>query len=180
MYAIIFPLEKTSILLLYLRLFRVHRWFRFVAYVLMAYIWMWGVSLILVAIFQCNPLAYQWHKTIDGTCIDQLNFFRWITIPNVVHNVVMLITPTPVIWKLEITTNAFTDSMWTSIQLMSWTVAESGVIFITACTPALWPMIVHAIANIDKFRNQSSKAVRSCQGPKSKPQPSDGVWMGRP
>lgn len=37
--------------------------------------------------------------------------------------------------------NAFSDDNWASVELMSWTCAEPGVIFICACAPALWPMI---------------------------------------
>lgn len=39
--------------------------------------------------------------------------------------------------------DAFSDATWASIQLMSWTVAEPGVILICACMPALWPLVGH-------------------------------------
>ena len=37
--------------------------------------------------------------------------------------------------------DALSDKTWASIQLMSWTVAEPGVILICACMPALWPLL---------------------------------------
>ncbi|KAI0478020.1 hypothetical protein F4859DRAFT_520913 [Xylaria cf. heliscus] len=59
LYGLVFPIEKTTILLLYLRLFRIHRWFRVTTYLLIAYIWLWGISEVIVAISQCIPIAYQ-------------------------------------------------------------------------------------------------------------------------
>jgi hypothetical protein len=100
-YGVIFPLEKTSILLLYLDLFRVHRWLRITIYAMIVYIWMWGISIMLVAIFQCNPIPSLWDKTIDGTCIDQLSFYRWLGIPNTIHDISMLIVPAPAVWQLQ-------------------------------------------------------------------------------
>jgi len=108
------PLAKTILLLLYLRLFftnlvhggSYHRWLRLTTYFLIVYIWLWGVSAVLVSIFQCQPVSYQWDRTDDGGagghCIDQLGYHRWITIPNLIHSVVMLAVPLPVIWDLEV------------------------------------------------------------------------------
>ena len=102
LYGILIPFEKTSILLLYLRLFRVHRWFRYTSYGLIAYIWAWGISESIVAVVQCMPVEFQWNKSIEGTCIDQLAYFRWVSVPNVIHDVVMLIVPVPIVWNLQI------------------------------------------------------------------------------
>ncbi|OTA77995.1 hypothetical protein M434DRAFT_382426 [Hypoxylon sp. CO27-5] len=159
LYGILFPLEKTSILLLYLRLFHVHRWFRLTTYILIVYIWLWGASEVLVAIFQCKPIQYQWDKSISGGhCINQLGDYRWVSVPNIVHDIAMLVVPAPVVWKLQIglrqklalscvfligsigcvasfirlsiffRKNALVDNTWASIELMSWTLAETGVI----------------------------------------------------
>lgn len=37
--------------------------------------------------------------------------------------------------------NAFSDGNWASVELMSWSCAEPGVILISACMPALWPLL---------------------------------------
>lgn len=101
-YGILIPLEKTAILLLYLRLFRINNWFRTTTYILLATIWFWGLCEFLVAIFQCKPIPYQWNKKINGSCIDQLSFYRYIRVPNAVHDVAMLAAPAPVIAGLQI------------------------------------------------------------------------------
>ncbi|KAK2607151.1 hypothetical protein N8I77_005853 [Diaporthe amygdali] len=218
------PLEKTSILLLYIRIFRVHHWFRYANYLLIAYIWMWGLSVCLVTILACKPVPFQWEQyagATDGVCIDQLAFFRWVGPPNIIHDVVMLVIPLPVVWKLQMqlrqklalscvflvgslqvssdpsyfpsselmTTheysgcvassirtalffqlNAFSDNTWASIDLISWIVAEPGAIFICACMPALWPMIVHYGPSMLKLRSskvQSDRYVGDIEGMRS-------------
>ena len=102
MYGILIPLEKTTLLLLYLRIFSIHRWFRWTTYGMIAYIWAWGISESIVAVAQCAPVEFQWNKQIEGTCIDQLAYYRWVSVPNVIHDVFMLIVVAPVVWKLKI------------------------------------------------------------------------------
>jgi hypothetical protein len=102
LYGIIIALEKTSILLLYIRIFGIHAWFRRLTWGLIVYIWMWGISESVVAVFQCSPVRHQWDVQTPGTCINQTNFYRWIPIPNVLHDLVMLLAPVPIVWGLQI------------------------------------------------------------------------------
>ncbi|KAI1166563.1 hypothetical protein F5B18DRAFT_648628 [Nemania serpens] len=194
LYGLVFPVEKTTILLLYLRLFRVHRWFRTTTYFLIAYIWLWGISEVIVAIAQCRPVSFQWDKTIQGQCIDQLAYYRWVSVPNVIHDVVMLILPLPVVWILKVDLrqklalsavfligsigciasfirlsiffklNALSDNTWASIQLQSWTLAETGVILISACLPALWPLMLRVITRNGSLRSTYSKGISADGG----------------
>ncbi|KAF2799237.1 hypothetical protein K505DRAFT_266182 [Melanomma pulvis-pyrius CBS 109.77] len=181
-YGLLMALEKTAILLLYLRLFQIHRWVRLTTYALITFIWMWGIIESLVAIFQCKPVAFQWNKNLEGTCIDQIAYYRYVRVPNVVHDIVMLVLPMPVVWKMQIAVrqklalicifslgsigciasfismvlffrlDAFSDNTWASVQLMSWTLAEPGVIFICACLPALWPLMLSFMPRIATLR----------------------------
>ncbi|KAI1073844.1 hypothetical protein F5B20DRAFT_478444 [Whalleya microplaca] len=208
LYGLIFPLEKTSILLLYLRIFSVYRWFRLGTYALIAYIWVWGITEMFLGIFQCRPIAFQWDKTIAGTCIDQLAYYRWVSVPNVIHDVAMIIVPAPMIWRLKIATrkkialtgvfllacsgcvasfirislffslDAFSDTTWVSIPLMSWTIAEPGVIFICACMPSLWPFIVGLVPGVGSLRNRSGNGTAPSKGIQSKRRGDAGVWGG--
>ena len=104
LHAPLMALEKTSILLLYRRIFSIQPWFRISTTILIVYIWCWAASEFLVAIFQCKPVAYQWNKELNGTCIDQLAFFRWISVPNLIHDIAMLVLPLPMIWNLQVGT----------------------------------------------------------------------------
>jgi len=53
--------------------------------------------------------------------------------------------------------DAFSDNTWASIQLMSWTLAEPGVVFICACLPALWPLLALFMPRISTLHNKSGK-----------------------
>lgn len=92
---------KSSILLLYRRIFGVQQWFRTFTAGMLIYVWLWAISETLVAIIQCIPIEYQWDKTLQGQCINQVTAFRFVGIPNVIHDVVLLALPTPMVWAMQ-------------------------------------------------------------------------------
>ena len=100
-YAPTIALLKTSVLLLYLRLFSVRKWFRIATFGFLAYIWLWAIILTFIFIFMCNPVAKQWDQSLPGTCLDTVTIYKFHSIPNVVHDVGMIILPQPVIWRLK-------------------------------------------------------------------------------
>jgi hypothetical protein len=59
--------------------------------------------------------------------------------------------------------DAFSDATWASTQLMPWTLAEPGVIFICACLPALWPMVLRIRSRIGLSSN--SRPLANSYGP---------------
>ena len=64
------------------------------------------IASVFTIIFQCKPVAFAWDKTINGgKCINTLAYFRYATIPNIITDAAMLISPLPTIWKLQ-TSNA--------------------------------------------------------------------------
>ncbi|KAJ4416328.1 hypothetical protein N0V85_002337 [Neurospora sp. IMI 360204] len=68
-YKITINLTKTSILLLYLRIF-VQRWFRIACYILMSIIIAYMIATFGASVWQCTPVPRAWDKTIPGTCVD--------------------------------------------------------------------------------------------------------------
>ncbi|KAI1147956.1 hypothetical protein F4825DRAFT_465275 [Nemania diffusa] len=172
LHSLTLPFAKTSILLLILRIFHSVRWLCYASYALIAYIWVWSATELLLTIFQCKPIAFQWDHSLEGTCINQVVYFRAISALSAVHDLAMLILPLPVVWKLQLKTrrkvalsavflvgsigavasiirfalfiryNALTDPTFTDVQLLSWTVAEPGVIVISACLPVLRPLMM--------------------------------------
>lgn len=94
-------MTKTSILLLYHRIFQIHKWFRYLMYALIAYIWIWALCVLFLAVFQCHPVALQWDQSLEGTCIDRVAYYRAIGPPNTVHDVVMVVVPAVMIWKTQ-------------------------------------------------------------------------------
>lgn len=57
---------------------------------------------VIVSFFMCRPLAFVWNKSLGGTCIDIMAWWRWCTFPNLVTDVVMLVLPVPHTIKLHV------------------------------------------------------------------------------
>lgn len=94
-------LPKISILFLYLRIF-IDRRTRIVCFALIGIIVANWAAYLLASIFQCWPVSYQWDKTIKGgRCVNQVTFCKTTSIPNIVTDLVMLILPIPVMWRLK-------------------------------------------------------------------------------
>lgn len=163
-------LPKLSILSMYLRIFTTKLYRRSV-YVLGVILIMTFVVGGLTGSLGCQPLAFFWDPTIPGGhCIDINAFFRWISLPNILTDVAMLVLPQPLIWTLKITRNqkigltltfltgsvgliasifrfttffrndAITDGTFSSVELMSWTIIEPGIYLMAACLPPLRPL----------------------------------------
>lgn len=97
-------LPKISILCLYLRIF-VKRGTRIACYVLIGVITANWIAFSIADIFQCTPVAYQWDKSIaHGTCFNDTLFSRASSVPNIITDVVMLVLPIPVLWRLQTST----------------------------------------------------------------------------
>lgn len=94
---------KTSLILLYYRLFSITRWFRWE----LAFAWiivvLYFIVNVLVAILECKPLSYLWDKSIlGGTCINQDQFFRWNGVANLLIDFMILTLTMPIIWHLQL------------------------------------------------------------------------------
>ena len=97
--------SKLAILALYRRLFTLKPYL-IAVYVLAGLIVAASVANIITTLLQCQPIAFNWDKTIEGGhCIDINSFFRWCSIPNIVTDMAMLILPMPVIWQLHTSKN---------------------------------------------------------------------------
>ena len=104
-YLLAATLPKLCILAIYLRIFTV-KLYRRICYVIAAVVIANFIAGGLTGTFACKPVAYNWDKTIaGGRCIDIDGFFRWISLPNIITDVVMLVLPLPVVWGLRATKN---------------------------------------------------------------------------
>lgn len=96
---------KLSILLLYLRLFKVNRTFRLFDFALMSLVVSYCISLALSILFACEPLARTWDSSIPGTCpVDILKVDFAIGGFNIFTDTAILILPIPIVWRLQIST----------------------------------------------------------------------------
>lgn len=99
--AMVFP--KLAILAMYMRIFNMQRAYRRAVYIIASLLTVWGVAGIMTSLLYCKPFAYHWDKTIPGgKCGDKMAAYRWISVPNIVADVVILVLPLPAIKKLQI------------------------------------------------------------------------------
>ncbi|KAF6227534.1 hypothetical protein HO173_012173 [Letharia columbiana] len=162
---------KTSLILLYYRLFGVVRWFRSILAVMWLIVLAYFVADTLVAVFECSPIAYYWDKAIKGgSCIDQDAFYRWNGVANLLIDFSILVLPMMMVWRLNLDTRSkitlsgvfllgtlacvasivrvwafnlanFDDFEYTITTAVIWTVVEQSVGIICACLPTLRPLL---------------------------------------
>lgn len=66
---------------------------------------------VLVCALQCQPVQYVWDKSIEGTCINALEFFVVGTSLNVATDFAILLLPLPALIKLQM-------SVWHKISVV--------------------------------------------------------------
>ena len=95
---------KASLLLLYYRLFSPSRRFRLAIYNVTGIVFCQWLSLTLVTIFQCRPVAAFWNHTIQGAQCINLPVFTVVSgVLNLITDVVILCLPIPMVWGLNTT-----------------------------------------------------------------------------
>lgn len=97
---------KMSILLFYLRLFATKQ-FCIAAYTIMFVVCLWCIEQVLASLLICKPISYNWQfKTQQGTCGNTMaNCIAGAAI-NVFTDLVILLLPMPIIWRLQIPTRS--------------------------------------------------------------------------
>lgn len=93
---------KISILLLYINVFPVS-WVVRIVWATIVLIVAWTVGTILTDFLMCRPFAYRWDHTIPGgSCGNQAISFTVTGVINLVTNVIVLVIPMPLLYKLQI------------------------------------------------------------------------------
>ncbi|KAH9863000.1 hypothetical protein J1614_010670 [Plenodomus biglobosus] len=100
-YKIVVCLNKTSVLLLYKRIFITSK-FQWLCVLALAVVIGSGVATTLATILQCVPLERSWNKTIEGTCIDNSKFWLANAVLNISTDVLVLALPIHEISKLHL------------------------------------------------------------------------------
>lgn len=99
-YALSVATSKGAILLLYLKIFR-FGYIRWICYGVGAVVTVHALAIIFVSIFQCSPISTLWKDITHANCIDTRIFFGCASVPNLITDIVMLLTPMPEIWRLN-------------------------------------------------------------------------------
>ena len=94
---------KVCILLLYLRIFGVQNAVRIGSWISMAIVLANWVSTGVIAWGTiCKPLAFKWDKTIPGgSCADLMASYKYVSIPNILTDLSILLLPLPTLYKLQ-------------------------------------------------------------------------------
>lgn len=96
--------SKTSVLFLYRELFRIHRRFLMTNTIMIVIIIMWAISFFFATVFQCrNPVTlwttFEYART---NCVDTISFYYAVSITGFITDIMILISPLPVIHKLRL------------------------------------------------------------------------------
>jgi hypothetical protein len=95
---------KISILHLYTLIFPI-RWVVWGSYVTMSIIVAWTIGTILAGCLICQPIEFNWDKTIPGgSCGDQVMSFTISGVINVITDVMVLLLPMHALYHLQMAT----------------------------------------------------------------------------
>ncbi|CAM1505082.1 Fc.00g107190.m01.CDS01 [Cosmosporella sp. VM-42] len=100
-YAIAVACAKLSILTFYLRI-SPDRLLRRTVYGLIAAVCAYTLAYMLLIIFQCRPVAAAWDINADRTCIGYLPPMMFLSVANIVFDVVLLLLPIRIVLPLQI------------------------------------------------------------------------------
>ncbi|BCS22383.1 uncharacterized protein APUU_30608S [Aspergillus puulaauensis] len=166
-------LTKASLLLLYQRIFGIVKTFRYALWTSWVLILSYFVACVIASIAGCKPPSYLWDRfrnpDTPGGCFDEVAFFRWNGLANMLLDVLMLVLPLPMVWRMRMSrrqkfllTGIFLmgsfvcivsllrivsfdaadrrDPTYTQIPSSTWSSVEQGTGIVCACLPTLRPL----------------------------------------
>ncbi|RAK95953.1 uncharacterized protein BO80DRAFT_417794 [Aspergillus ibericus CBS 121593] len=184
------PLIKSSILLLYIRIFGKVRHFRMTAYALGTFSVCWAIMVLLVIIFQCHPVEKAWAPATPGHCINSWLFFVIGSSMNCATDIAILVLPIPSVWRLHlsrmqrvslvgifllgslscvfglvrlgtmISERNSVDATWALANVAIWSTAEPCLGITAACLPTLRPLFAVVYGSL----TTSGKSVTGSRG----------------
>ena len=92
---------KASLLLLYHRIFGVVSGFRWALWISGFVVMGYFIACVIASIAGCHPVSYYWNHDQPGHCIDEVNFYRWNGIVNMLLDVLVLCLPFPMTWRVN-------------------------------------------------------------------------------
>lgn len=102
---------KISVLLMYHRIFPV-RYVKIGGLILATITLAWVISIDLLAIFQCTPIAKAYDRTLPGHCISLKGALIGNGVPNFVTDIFILALPSRLIWGLQ-------ASLWQRVSVIA-------------------------------------------------------------
>ena len=103
LYKLTIGLTKISILILYLRVFNVIRWFKIACWTVGSIVFSFTVASVVASIFQCTPVRFAYDKMgTNGTCINLTKFWYGNAGYNIGTDLLIITLPLFVIHSLKI------------------------------------------------------------------------------
>lgn len=99
-YAIELGLVKSSLCLLFMRIFSTPR-FKFAATCTLILCVSWAIMTVLIGFLSCRPLTSIWDPNVSGRCIDIPAAWTAIGSIDVILDTIILVLPIPMLWKLQ-------------------------------------------------------------------------------
>ncbi|KAL7904506.1 putative PTH11-typeG-protein-coupled receptor [Trichoderma velutinum] len=100
-YKLTINLTKCSILLLYVSIFGHIIWMNRTCWCLFVCVAMYCLSSVAATVFQCDPIAKAFNKTLPGTCIDLAKFWLANAGFSIATDVIILLLPIPEVYGLQ-------------------------------------------------------------------------------
>ncbi|CAF9916029.1 MAG: hypothetical protein HETSPECPRED_002731 [Heterodermia speciosa] len=94
---------KTSILILYLRLFAVNKTFRYLTWSTIFFVTGYLSANLLTQIFGCSPREKYWLPDTAGHCIDYTKAGLAYGAMNIISDLIIFVLPLPIVWRLGLT-----------------------------------------------------------------------------
>ena len=105
--SIIYPLAsllpKLSLCVLYLRVFDISSWARRATYSTMAFLTANAIAWLVPTVVVCRPISAYWSlEESGGKCLDYNVFGVWISLPNIITDLMLLVLPLPILWRTRL------------------------------------------------------------------------------
>ena len=101
-----FTVARLSVLLFYVRIFRSVHTYRMVFWAVGSLIIGSCIATNFLAIFSCTPIHKAWDPATPGHCLDPSRTFLGSNILNFLIDIILLVIPIPMIWKLSLSTSS--------------------------------------------------------------------------
>ncbi|OAP65557.1 hypothetical protein AYL99_01529 [Fonsecaea erecta] len=180
-------MTKISIVLLYLRIFPTRK-FQILAWAVIAYVVAYCTAAVCTSIWQCNPIAKAWKKTLPGHCIDIGKLWYANSVLTIVADLVLIAMPVNQIVRLKLPlsqklglifvfslgvfvmactiircvmlgpTTSQKDSVYYQAESNSWTFLEVDVSIICVSLPLLKTPLQRLLPQIFGMRSSSAKS----------------------
>ncbi|KAF2760780.1 hypothetical protein EJ05DRAFT_473390 [Pseudovirgaria hyperparasitica] len=193
LYCVAVSLPKLSIAATYLRIFT-EMPYRIATLLVCGVMIANATAGIIASLAQCQPFSARWNLQImlhnpTSVCIDSIQYWRWISFPNIVTDVALLILPLPVVWRLKMSTaqkialslvfvtgsvgiiaaivrfsyffsiDVLTDGTYVTANLLVWTIVEPGVYLMAACLPAIRPLFLATVSQLNRITGLRSYGI---------------------